>query len=79
MIRCKQNRPGYYSALRQNRKILNKRLRKLDLEIFELTGERKKYQNSTESINSIIGDIKNANLWKRLKYFITGNVKTLAH
>jgi hypothetical protein len=77
MNRIKQQRPGYYAALRQNRKIVNKRINKLDQEIDLLTGQKNKHHKSTETINSIIKNVKEAGLWKRLKYMFSGNVKTL--
>ena len=85
MNRSKQERRGYYDALRQNRKILNKRLNKLDAEIDLLTGQKNRVHSeanqltdSRDSINSIIKTVKEAGWWKRFIYFFSGDVKTLS-
>ena len=85
MKRIKQQRPGYYAALRQNRKILNKRLNNLDAEMDLLTGQKNRIHSeanklaaSKDSIKSIIKTVKKAGLWKRFLYFFTGDVKSLA-
>ena len=86
MNRSKQERQGYYDALRQNRNFLNKRLNKIDKELDLLTGQKNrvnseanKLSNTKDSIQSIIKTVKEAGRWKRFKYLFTGDVKTLTH
>ena len=50
MNRSKQERRGYYDALRQNRKILNKRLNKLDAEINLLTGQKNRVHSEANQL-----------------------------
>ena len=64
--------PSYYVAQLQNCKIMNKRFRALDRTIEELTGTKSKFQNSTDKINSVVGIVKEAGLWKQSKYLCTG-------
>jgi len=61
----------------QGRKHFNRKMRELDAEIGALTGSKEKYNNTQEKMSGIIANVKNAGLWKRFKYFFTGNVKTL--
>ena len=78
MFNKTQRNKGYYRALRQNRKIINKRARKLDRQIAELTGETSKYSNSKDKINDTIRRFKEANFWGRFKFLFTHNIKSLA-
>ena len=85
MNRSKQERRGYYDALRQNRKILNKRLNKIDKEMDLLTGQKNRVHSEAnqlattkDSIKSVIKTVKEAGLWKRFLYFFSGDVKSLA-
>ncbi len=84
MNRNKQERRGYYDALRQKRKTLNKRLNKIDKELDLLTGQKNrvnseanKLSNTKDTIQSIIKTVKNAGFWKRFKYLFSGDVKSL--
>jgi hypothetical protein len=50
----------------------------MDAEIDALTGSKEKYNDTQSKMTGIITNVKNAGLWKRFKYFLTGNVKVLA-
>jgi hypothetical protein len=77
MLRIKQQQPGYYRALRQNRKILNRKLRKLGFEIDENLSQRESLKQASTSIRQKINNLNSAGFWKRLKYSFTGDMKYL--
>lgn len=74
--KLKRNK-GYYRALRQNRKILNRRLKLLDLEIEQHLTADQQLTKTRKSLLAKINLIQNATIFSRFKYFFTGRLKSL--
>lgn len=77
MNRIEQNRPGTYRALRQNRKIINKRLRKLDSAIAGEISEKQIAETIKGHYQDIIHNMTVAGFFKRLRYAFTGDLNIL--
>lgn len=77
MYAQKQQRPGYYAALRQNRKIMNKRLRHMERMAAILDDAKISYSRTEDDLLNKINALKSATLWKRFLYMVTGDIKRL--
>lgn len=77
MYAQKQQRPGYYAALRQNRKILNKRLRHMERMAAVLNDAKISYSKTEDDLLDRINTLKSATLWKRFMYFVTSDITRL--
>lgn len=77
MYEKRQRNKGYYRALKQNRKILNKRIRALDIERDLLSGQKNMYSKSTGALKNLIEAVKKAGFLTRLHFLFSGKVETL--
>jgi len=73
----KISQKGYYRGLRRNRKVLNRRLRKLDAMTNALAGSREKYWATEGELSGMIAILKGATLLRRLRYAMSGNLRHL--
>ena len=77
MYRIKQQQPGYYRALRQNRRVLNRRLKKLDMSTDENMTQSEALRSASSQMVQRWKTVNEASFWNRLKYAITGDIASL--
>lgn len=76
--RLKEKAPGYYRALRQNRGVLRRATWKLNTEAAYLSGQTNRYTRGADTMADLIERVRTAGVFRRLRYFLSGNVKHLS-
>ncbi len=75
--RTEQQRPGYVAGIKRNRKIVNKRLRSLDVKIKEHLSMSADLNFASGEIRRRINGISKSGFLRRLAYAVTGNMRHL--
>jgi len=73
MKNLQERNRGYYRALRQNRRVLNRQLRRMDIAIDDNKTAQEAATSLYNAYNRRVKAFDGAGFWKRFKYLFSGD------